>query len=168
MKNKKLIICFIPAILVTMIIFGLSSRSIEVSNAQSGQITESVFSILGAEGGVATGGNFKGIGLDIINQYVRALAHVIEFGGLGLMIILGCFLNKFTRKQYIKLTLIWGALAAFTDETIQFFTPGRTADMLDVTKDLIGIILALLLAQIIHSIYVDRTKATRVLKEQSF
>ncbi len=152
MKSKKAIIYFLPAIIVTIIIFALSSRSIEASNAQSGLITESVFSLLGAEGGVATGGSFKGIGLDIINQYIRALAHVIEFGGLGLMIILGCFLNKLAKEQYIKLTLTWGLVTAFADETIQFFTPGRTADILDITKDIIGILLALLVAHIIYLI----------------
>ena len=166
MKSKTKILYFIPAIIVTIIIFGLSTRSIEASNAQSGLVTESVFSIFGAEGGVATGGSFKGIGLDIINQYVRALAHVLEFGGLGLMIILGCFLNGFTKKQYIKLTLIWGSLTAFTDETIQFFTPGRTADFLDIAKDLTGILSALLVAYIIHQIYLARTKAQKLLKQQ--
>lgn len=164
MKNKKLLLYFIPAMLITIIIFGLSTRSIEASNAQSGLVTESVFSIFGAKGGVATGGSFKGIGLDIINQYVRALAHVLEFGGLGLMIILGCFLNKFTKKQYIKLTLTWGLITAFADETIQFFTPGRTADMLDIAKDITGIILALLVAYVIHLIYVRKTRAVEKTK----
>lgn len=162
MKNKKAILYFIPAIIVTIIIFGLSTRSIEASNAQSGLVTESVFSIFGAQGGVATGGSFRGIGLDIINQYVRALAHVLEFGGLGLMIILGCYLNGFSKKQYIRLTLIWGALTAFTDETIQFFTAGRTADILDIAKDLTGIISALLVAYVIHLIYLRRKKTTKL------
>ena len=166
MKNKKKIIYFTPAIIVTIIIFGLSSRSIEVSNSQSGLITDSVFSLFGAQGEVATGGSFKGIGLDVINQYVRALAHVIEFGGLGLMIILGCFFNQFTQKQYIKLTLTWGILTAFTDETIQFFVPGRTADLLDIMKDITGIVLSLLTAYIIHQIYkhlVIKQRQTRAL-----
>lgn len=153
MTKKKRILYFLPAIIVTLIIFALSTRSIEASNAQSGQITESIFGIFGAQGGVQTGGSFKGIGLDIINQYVRALAHVIEFGGLGLMIVLGCFLSGFTKKQYIRLTLIWGSLTAFTDETIQYFTPGRTADLLDIAKDLTGITLALLVAYILHLVY---------------
>ena len=158
MKNKKLIAYFIPAIIVTIIIFALSTRSIEASNAQSGLVTESVFSIFGAKGKVATGGSFKGIGLDIINQYVRALAHVLEFGGLGLMIILGCFLNGFSKKHYIRLTLGWGLITAFVDETIQFFTPGRTADIFDIAKDLTGIISALLVAYLIQAVYVRKTK----------
>lgn len=160
MQKKKRKLYFLPAIIVTLIIFALSTRSIDASNAQSGQITESIFSIFGAQGGVSTGGSFRGIGLDIINQYIRALAHVIEFGGLGLMIILGSYLSGLTKDQYIKLTLTWGTLAAFTDETIQYFTPGRTADLLDIAKDLTGIISALMVAYIIHRIYLKRkTKA---------
>lgn len=159
MKNSKKWLYFSPAIVVTIIIFALSSRSIEVSNVQSAVVTDSVFGLLGAKGSMSTGGDFKGIGLDIINQYVRALAHVIEFGGLGLMIILGCFLNGFTQKQYIKLTLAWGSLTAILDETIQFLTPGRTCDILDMTKDIIGILLAIAFVHIIQLIYKKRKVA---------
>lgn len=154
--NKKVILNFVPAIIVTLIIFGLSTRSIDASNAQSAVVTDSFFGLFGAEGSFSTGGTFQGIGLDIINQYIRALAHVMEFGGLGLMIMLGCFLSKFPKKYYIRLTLIWGTLTAFTDETIQHFSPGRTCDIVDIGKDLTGIILSLIVVYIIHLIYVKR------------
>lgn len=156
MKNKKIVLYFLPAIMVTLIIFALSSRDIETSNAQSGQVTEKVFSLFGNSDEVSSEGSFKGVGLDVLNLYIRALAHVIEFGGLGLMIILGCFLSKFTQERYVKLTLIWGGLAALVDETIQFFTPGRTCDILDITKDIIGILLSLVFAYIVKSIYLRR------------
>lgn len=154
---KKQFLYFIPAILVTLIIFGLSSRDITVSNEQSGQVTERVMGLFGniensdiENGSLQT---FNGVGLDIINLYIRSLAHVLEFGGLGLMIILGCLCCGFTQKHYIKLTLLWGLSTAFLDEGIQYFTPGRTADMLDISKDIIGILLAIAFAFAIHFIY---------------
>ena len=152
-KNKNKVLYFLPAIIVTLIIFALSSRDIDASNSQSGQITEVVFNIFGSSDEAGATGGFSGIDFGILNLYVRALAHVIEFGGLGLMIILGCFLNKLSSDKYLKITLIWGAAAALLDETIQYFTPGRTCDILDITKDMIGILLSLAFVYGIQLLY---------------
>lgn len=161
MKNKHKILYFLPAIIVTLIIFALSSRDIDTSNAQSGQVTEAVVSLFGSSSGYGSSEGVGGIDFGLLNLYIRALAHVIEFGGLGLMILLGCFLNKLTLKQYIKITLTWGIATALVDETIQYFTPGRTCDLLDITKDIIGILLSLVFAYVVQILYLRHTNKTK-------
>lgn len=154
MTNKKILLYFIPALIVTLIIFTLSSRDIETSNAESGQVTQTIANLFGSSSDEGADGEASIMPLDILNLYIRSLAHVIEFGGLGLMIILGCLLAKFSQRHLIIVTLTWGAVVALSDELIQYFTPGRTCDILDMTKDVIGIILALVFAYVVKKIYV--------------
>lgn len=154
MTNKKILLYFIPALIVTLIIFTLSSRDIETSNAESGQVTQTIANLFGSSSDEAADGQTPTMPLDILNLYIRSLAHVIEFGGLGLMIILGCLLAKLSQRHLIIVTLTWGAVVALSDELVQYFTPGRTCDILDMTKDVIGIVLALAFAYVVKKIYV--------------
>lgn len=167
MKNKKLILYFLPAVVVTLIIFYLSSRSIEASNAQSGAVTETVISFFGQVEVMNTDGalssmRFNGTGLDYINLYIRALAHICAFGGLGLMIALGACLCGFSDKKRIKLTLSWGIIVAILDELLQAFIPGRTCSILDVGKDVIGILLSLLAVYILQVIWKNYPKTKKL------
>lgn len=153
MKKCKILLYFLPAILLTSAIFWFSSKDIETSNAQSGQVTEKVAVMLGSNEEDIASNSTPLMPLDILNLYVRSLAHVAEFGALGLLIILGCMGAKFPAKQLFHITWIWGVATALTDEIIQYFTPGRTCDIGDITKDIIGIFLALLFSYILVKIY---------------
>lgn len=158
MKGKRFILYFLPALLVTLAIFYLSTRGIEASNAQSGEVTEKVISLFGKievidDTGTLSSMSFNGTGLDYINLYIRALAHVCEFGGLGLMIGLGSYLCQFTDKKRIKLTLCWGAVVALLDEILQYFVPGRTCSIMDIGKDLVGILLSILAIYLLKTIW---------------
>lgn len=153
MRKCKILLYFLPALLLTSAIFWFSSKDIETSNAQSGQVTEKVAVMLGSNESDIEANNTPLMPLDILNLYVRSLAHVLEFGVLGLLIILGCMGAKFSAKQLFHTTWIWGVSTAFTDEIIQYFTPGRTCDIGDITKDIIGVFLALLFSYILIKIY---------------
>ena len=153
MRKCKILLYFLPALLLTSAIFWFSSKDIETSNAQSGQITEKVAFMLGSNKDDLASNHTPLMPLDILNLYVRSLAHVAEFGALGLLIILGCIGAKLSTKQLFHTTWIWGVTTAFTDEIIQYFTPGRTCDIGDITKDIIGIFLALLFSFILAKGY---------------
>ncbi len=155
MYHKKVTLCFLPAIIVTLMIFFLSSRNSMASNAQSGELTQSLMSFfdpsIASEIGsfdLTTKEDFDQFfatsNMSQINQYLRMFAHMCEFGGLGLMILLGSKLLEFTPKKAFRLTLIWGVIVSFLDELLQAFVPGRTASFFDVCKDMIGICGAIL------------------------
>ena len=157
MNYKRIILYFLPAILVTCIIFFLSSRDSTASNVQSGEVTQSLLNILGSKENssnidLATTEGFHTFyaneAVGILNQFIRSLAHISEFGGLGLMILLGSHLLKLSRRSAYKLTLVWGTLVAVCDEILQYFVPGRTCSMMDIFKDVFGICAAILCVHI--------------------
>lgn len=153
MRKCKILLYFLPALLLTSAIFWFSSKDIETSNAQSGQITEKVAVMLGSNEEDIGANSTPLMPLDILNLYVRSMAHVMEFGALGLLIILGCMGAKFSVKRLFHTTWIWGVTTAFSDEIIQYFTPGRTCDIGDITKDIIGLFLALLFSYLLAKVY---------------
>lgn len=151
MKSKKVLLYFLPALIVTCMIFALSSRNSTASNQQSAKVTRSILDLFHNEASaeldtidIDTEEGFNAFFSDEsvgqFNLYIRMLAHMCEFGGLGLMILLGSKLCQFTQTYAFKLTLIWGLLVAILDECLQYFIPGRTASLLDVCKDMIGIL----------------------------
>lgn len=170
MNIKKVFLCFLPAILVTCIIFGLSSRNSVQSNEQSGKVTQSFISIFLSHNGNDTAqlttndldttegfNDFFSVGwVSILNQFIRICAHISEFGGLGLMLLLGCKLLAFEHKLTIRITLIWGTIVAFSDEILQYFVPGRTCSIIDVCKDLFGICAAIYLVHLFKQLHLPK------------
>lgn len=71
---------------------------------------------------------------------IRKLAHFTEFFILGGYL---CFLFK------KKISYLFAVLAAFIDETIQIFTPGRSAKILDVLIDSTGALLGFIFIMLI-------------------
>lgn len=74
----------------------------------------------------------------------RKIAHLTEFAVLGALLSwLAMLLHKKRRDM-----LIWGILAACTDETIQMFVPERGPSILDVGIDACGVLLGMVLLQL--------------------
>ena len=155
MNKQRLFLYFLPAILVTCNIFGLSLQPGGSSTQMTGALSNTLANALSIDGGT-TEGTIHGIGginIERINLLIRSLAHVIAFGGLGLMILLGCVLSKLGTRVCIYLTLLWGILVAFVDEGIKLFIPGRHFNLIDAGKDIVGILLALLGCWILQQLY---------------
>ena len=60
-------------------------------------------------------------------------------------------------------SLIWPvfmvAIIGFMDETMQYFTPGRSADVLDLVADISGAVLAVLLLRLFQRLFFRATRA---------
>lgn len=158
MKNPRKIvfyIAFLPAIIVNLIIFSLSIQPGGASTQVTGAISSTIANSLDIDPGTSEGTlhDIGGINIERINLFIRSMAHVIAFGGLGLMIILGCVCNHFSKIHCTVLTLIWGCSAAFIDEAIKLFVPGRHFAWIDAGKDVVGIVLALIGSWILLMIY---------------
>ncbi|MGL4362794.1 MAG: VanZ family protein [Cellulosilyticaceae bacterium] len=165
MKPFRLVLHFLPAFLVMCIIFSLSLQPGDVSTETTGTLSQSIADKLGLGNGdsdtTIDDPNASGIGgttIWAINLLLRSLSRIIAFGGLGLMIILGCLLSKFQMRTHIYLTLGAGIIISFIDEVIKLFIPGRHFSLFDIGKNTIGLALALIGSYILYWLYIRITK----------
>lgn len=83
------------------------------------------------------------------HNMLRKAAHFVEFG------VLGFFMSKTFRhlRNYILLKpLFFTLLVALCDETVQLFSPGRSASVQDVWLDFSGAALGALLVWLIYKL----------------
>lgn len=85
---------------------------------------------------------------------LRKIAHFTEFSCLGLLL---CWLVSMLGKRPWR-SLIYGFLAACTDETIQCFVPDRGPGIRDVLIDTAGVALGIGLLLAGHAIYRNKKK----------
>lgn len=91
---------------------------------------------------------------------LRKFAHATEFACLGMC--LRWLFGMLTRKTVCSLVLpmLFGVLAAFVDEGIQMFVPGRGPGLQDVGIDTLGLALGVAILSIIHV-----AKKSKILEE---
>ena len=77
---------------------------------------------------------------------LRKMAHFSEFTLLGLCL---CWLFGMRGKGKLP-PILWGALAACVDESIQLFVPGRGPSVRDVCIDSGGVLLGVILLTLGH------------------
>lgn len=87
----------------------------------------------------------------LTNGILRKLAHLTEYAWLGIALY-GAFLSlRHSHKVKISLTIAF--LVASADESIQLFSPGRSAEFRDVLLDTTGAGLGILLAAVLAAIW---------------
>ena len=129
-KNKKIILILLGIFCVLYIFFN-SSQNFNTSNLRSYNIINK-FNIGNVERQY------------IANKILRKIAHIMEYMGLTLVILI--ILKSFKlNKEYIILTsLLLCVLIGLEDEYYQSFIPGRSSKVLDVFVDFLGGILAII------------------------
>ena len=75
--------------------------------------------------------------LNFLNHIVRKTAHFTEYAILGALVIFASNLKPLFKNKYFNLIFI---IVPFIDETIQYFTPGRSAQLSDCLLDSCGFI----------------------------
>lgn len=121
----------VVSVLMTLLLLGFifanSAQTAAVSAYRSGTVTQQLSGLL----------NFNGSTLPL-EKLVRKLAHFAEYTALGicLTVLLAAF---FCTLRLWPAALLGGASAAFCDEIIQFFTPGRSCELRDMLLDTCGV-----------------------------
>lgn len=92
---------------------------------------------------------------------IRKMAHFSEFTALG--VLLSWRMGMQGKRKWISFAL--GAGAAWVDETIQRFVPGRSSQWTDVALDCCGVLFGILLLYIGHR-YLWRRKKPKKEKKQ--
>ena len=130
---KKRLLFIVAAIIATLFIFSNSVQEASISDQKS-----DVFVNFIANEIRNAGHSPRRL---YITRAVRKTAHVMEFALQGLLIT-GCF--SAPRKRRILYILLLGLLTGCIDESIQLFTPGRSAMIQDVFVDFFGTVIGVL------------------------
>lgn len=112
-----------------LIIFSYSLKNAQTSDNQSFFFVYIIDDIL----------NYFNIHLDLnfLNHIVRKTAHFMEYAILGSLVMIAHNLRPLFKNTYFNLIFI---SIPFIDETIQSFTPGRSAQLSDCLLDSCGFI----------------------------
>jgi VanZ family protein len=71
--------------------------------------------------------------------FVRKLAHFTEYSGLGVLLTLSLLSYPYFQGKKRFLLIPIGFVIACIDESIQYFTPGRDCNFMDVCLDTCGV-----------------------------
>lgn len=118
-----------------------SLESAPVSSARSGRVTEVVnqmLSSLGKEG--------------VTEHFVRKLAHFSEYGVEGVLTVLLYMVYCLKPTRRWRAVLLTGVLTAAVDESIQFFSAGRSPGLGDICLDVAGFICGMLFMLAVYRI----------------
>ena len=126
MKRKRILCCTLIALNLALI-FGNSA----MPGSTSTGISDGFLSLLQ--------GAIPGLG-SVTSFLIRKLAHFSEFTCLGLLLGRMFRLLGFRGFPAFTSPAFFGILAACTDETIQYFVPGRDSNLIDVCGVFTGIL----------------------------
>lgn len=143
---------FTAALIATMVfIFSNSAAVAEASNQASGGVLALLYSLLDRLG-------LSGLKAFLTMHRIRKLAHFAEYALLGFwwMLCLRVYTRRFIR--HISWPVLACLLTALTDETIQLYSAGRSAQISDVWLDfagsLTGLVCGLVLLCLCRMVYI--------------
>ncbi len=135
--RRKRLVCGGIVVLILLVIWGNSLQSAESSSFISTGLLARLEALW-----------LKTFGTDfpVSHHLLRKLGHFTEFFMLGAFITFAAGLGKSHCKSFIFTLLYSGLWIAMIDETIQYFSPGRSPQVNDILLDHAAFSLGLLLA----------------------
>ena len=137
MKNK---INIILVIIWMILIFTMSSFDATESSNQSNFIVNIIVNI------------FNINNIELVSLIIRKLAHFTEYLILGILTY--NLIKSYNKKTYIAIIIC--ILYAISDEIHQYFVPGRSCQILDMTIDSIGSLTGIYILKIIKKYKIKR------------
>lgn len=137
---KKSRIFLLLAGVITVFIFASSMQSAEVSSETSGRLLTLINRLL------------SGTSVTITQNFIRKLAHFAEFFMQGLFLSLAAVFSLKGLKHHLVNIAFAGLLTACTDELLQTFFDGRSAQITDVFLDFGGCAAAILLTFVLIAV----------------
>lgn len=120
-------------LICVLFIWHNSMESAAASSARSGRVTEVVNQVLSSLGGEG-----------VTEHFIRKLAHFSEYGMEGVLTVLLFMIYYLKPDRRRWAVLLTGMFTAVVDESIQFFSAGRSPGIGDVCIDMIGFICGML------------------------
>ena len=143
MKTRKTLIVFVFVLLLTTIsfIFANSLETVSESSAKGESVMNAV--LPGLE-------MFLGKG-NVTDHLVRKIAHFVEFGALGVELMLLGILRRKVNYQNISNCLFFGLASAVIDESLQMLTD-RSPLVKDILLDFSGVVTGVLFVLLLNCI----------------
>lgn len=131
-KRQPLLTTLNILILIALIafIFSRSLQNADISSEESSRILLLFTNFLKQFLGSA----------NLTEHMVRKLAHFCEFSALGFFTLHLCVVRHRVQPHFVLHSLSFGLLCAVTDESLQLFSPGRSAQLSDVWLDFSGVV----------------------------
>jgi len=139
--KKKKLYSFL-SVLVIALIFYNSTRTGDESTKLSDFAALVISKILVFISGKAAPNWLKDYLYTDFLEHIRIAAHFTEFFLLGLFVSLYFKRLNFDFIMRLGFVILFGFLIALIDETIQYFTPDRAFQFLDIATDMLGYLLA--------------------------
>ena len=130
-SKKRLALSLTATVLWLCVIYTLSSRPADVSHSESAYVLDIL----------------RQVEPSVTMRFVRKLAHFIEYFILGGLLYLDW---RFWGRGRLWLPFAAGLAVAGSDELLQSFVPGRSAQLSDVLLDGSGVLCALLAALLLE------------------
>lgn len=140
-KKEQIKIIKIILIVIWMVVeFNFSNQGGTKSSGTSSKVTKVIVNIVVREEDKLTETQMENI-----EKVVRKCAHYTIYTIGGVLIINYVYTMDKTKKQKILISLLFGTFYAVIDEVHQFFVPGRSAQVLDVGIDTLGVLTGILI-----------------------
>lgn len=82
------------------------------------------------------------VNFPVYDGFIKESLHLVEFAILyGLFVLFFAVDGKLTKKTNLVAAII-SSLYGFVDETHQYFVPNRSATVIDLVKDVLGVFIA--------------------------
>lgn len=155
-KNKKIYfyLFVLLSIIIMIIIFYFSHQTATKSLVISDSIGNKVYSTL-----KPSSEKMSAYEKLLTKIFVRKFAHFAFFGALGFCLIgalVNTKINKFSNK--LLLAGIIGLFYSIFDEVHQIFIDGRTAEVVDVLLDFLGVIVGIIFLLMLYKISISFNK----------
>lgn len=154
MDIKKILI-WIPAIVMTIVIFGFSKQDGEESSGLSYKAADIILTVCDKAGMVDYNDSNRESMIESVQFPIRKAAHMTEYAVLAVLVMIALIVDGI---KGIKLPVISAVIAtafAATDEFHQVFVPGRYGCVRDVFIDAAGSVIGLMIA---YAIYINVCK----------
>lgn len=146
MKNKMLILKFIPMIVLMVIIFIYSNMPGDESSVASNSIADKIAAVVEN----VSGYQMSEDSVAVLNKVIRKGAHFTEYAILAVTIMFPLSDIVKNKKKLFLLSFLIAAGYATSDEIHQYFVPGRSAKIADVLIDSSGGLTGLILFSILR------------------
>ena len=151
--KRDVVLTLLPVLLLAGIIFFLSAQTAELSSETSGKLT----SLFGMIFHVRPGQQ-----LSALDSVIRQLAHFAEYGAFGFFLRLHLLtwqkIKTTMKNSGLPLCMLVGVLYAVSDEIHQMFVPGRSAQVIDIFADSLGVLVGSLLLMLLTRCLSKRSK----------
>ena len=137
--THRVVLCILTALMISFIFLN-SALDADESSLHSAGLRELINSVL----------HSLNINIILTENFVRKTAHFVEFFTLGALLF--ATVRSFIGKLSVKILYapLIGFVVACTDEFIQFFSPGRACQFLDMMVDLAGILSGFIVYAVIY------------------